>query len=175
METHTDMAVKSNNKTIWGHTRPDKAIRGQIRPYKANTAIQYHNVQQKITLSSHCNLDLILTDSSYLFKITCPKHQENIIQCVPTNISCSHEQFLFTGTFFELDSTLRKRRTTTKKLLLGPLSVARSQKLVIRGPGVFIQTMKIWIRTNDIQCEGLTEFWRGWDLTFIFSRVGFTN
>ena len=29
------------------HTRPEKAIQGHIRPYKAKRAIQYHNVPQK--------------------------------------------------------------------------------------------------------------------------------
>ena len=37
--------------------------------------------------------------------------------------------FVSLGTIFELDSTPRSRTRTTTKLLLGPLSVARGQKL----------------------------------------------
>ena len=49
-KSNETMAVKSN-KTIRGQIRP--FIKGHIRPYKANKAIQYHNVPQKITLSSY--------------------------------------------------------------------------------------------------------------------------
>ena len=48
---------------------------------------------------------------------------------VPNHISCSREHFLFPGKFFELDSTPKTTTKTTTKLLLGPLSVARGQKL----------------------------------------------
>ena len=45
-----EMPFKAIKKAIQrqkGHTRPHKGIQGHIRPYKANTAIHYHNVPQK--------------------------------------------------------------------------------------------------------------------------------
>ena len=51
METHMAMAVM--------YMRPHKAIKGYKRPYKAKTAIHYHNVPQKIQFCSHCNWDFV--------------------------------------------------------------------------------------------------------------------
>ena len=49
------MAVKSNIKTMQGH----------IRPYKANTAIQYHNVPQK---HFFCSLAHFLFHLEHMFR-----------------------------------------------------------------------------------------------------------
>ena len=51
---------------------PYKAIQGHIRPYKANTAIQYHNVPQK---HIYCSLAQLLLDlEQYLLMI--PRQEE---------------------------------------------------------------------------------------------------
>ena len=64
MEAHKAMAVKS----IWA--------------YKANTAIHYHNVPQKITFCSHWNWDFVNLVLTY------------------RNVFCSREHFLFPLTIF---------------------------------------------------------------------------
>ena len=89
--------VKSNKKTIRGHTRQHEATQG-------------HNVPQKLILCSHWPWR-----TSFRLKWTF---------CVPFQISCSLAQFLFPctifvrfGTFFELDSTPARTTTTrTTKL-----------------------------------------------------------
>ena len=91
-------------KTTWCYTGPHNAIQGHINP---QTAIQYHNVPQKITLCPieplwiHFDLHIFFLSQCTLF--------------VTLHIFCS--QFLFCST------------PTTTKLRLGPLSIARGQKL----------------------------------------------
>ena len=70
MGTHMAMAVKS------------KVTQGQSRPHKANTAIHYDNVPQKIKTCYHCNRDFVNLILTY------------------KNIFCSREHFLFTGKKF---------------------------------------------------------------------------
>ena len=73
------------NKTIRGKIR--QFIQGHIRPYKANTAIQYHHVSQKIKPCPHCFfINFILT-------------QRNIF-CSLCTFFCSSAHFLFPCTFF---------------------------------------------------------------------------
>ena len=114
-------------------TRPYEA-----RPFKGNTAIEYHyfiNLPKKIKLCSHSSLytssKKVLHSFSNIFCSTA-----NIIYSY-LQIFCSRtffvpfatffvrEHFFFPfGTFFAHDST--PPRTTTK-LLLGPLRIARGQ------------------------------------------------
>ena len=135
------------------HTRPQMSIAIYSRPFKANTEIQYHNfinyinLPQKITLCSrmatkaHSTLyssKIVLHSFSNFFLF----HYEDFffainfvpfwnflfahISCSIRNIFCSQTFFVPFGTFFAQDST--PPITTTTKLLLGPLSIARGQK-----------------------------------------------
>ena len=97
---------KTTSRHIHDHKRSYKATNGHTRP---QTAIQYHNLSQKVTL--------------------CPLGPYEL-QFVKNLISTFFVPF---GTFFAHVSTPRTTTTTTTtttKLLLGPLSVARGQKAI---------------------------------------------
>ena len=54
------------------HKRPHKTMHGQIRPYKAITAIQYHNVPQKHIF---CSLAQFLFDLEH-FSLMFPRQEQ---------------------------------------------------------------------------------------------------
>ena len=64
--------LNSQNDSFWGHTRLHKAIQGCIRPYKANTAIQHHNMPQK---HIYCSLAQFLFDLEH-FSLMFPREEE---------------------------------------------------------------------------------------------------
>ena len=130
MGTHMAMAVKSNKNNIWRHIRPDKAIRGHIRPYKANTpqCTTEDNILPQLHLGL-CELNFDLSEH-FLFphEYFLFPHNHFLFPhkhfLFPQTFLFAHEHFLFSRTFFELDST----PTRTTELLLGTLSVACGQK-----------------------------------------------
>ena len=82
MRPHIVMAVKSNIKTIWGH----------LRPYKSNTAIQYHNVPQKhifFPLHNFCSTWTIFYSCFHAKKNK--NNNNNNALLVPLSVACGQK------------------------------------------------------------------------------------